>query len=265
MCEEARELLWPPERPRLLASDVEKAREHVHTCPECVRYLAQDRTLLDAYHHLREVEAPLQVRGRVFQALAYGRSQPGHETLGAGTRRGGARLGWSVALVAVLAISSGTAFWSVSRSDGSALPTAAESTAHERDGGVEAAFVEDYLRRAVGEDFLESTDTDEIVQFLTRELGQHVTLLRLAELVPIRVEICLLEGRRGAMVVYRLDGKRVTHYLVPKPAESRPPSVAREHGDLAVVTWSSMSLEEALVGEVSPDTLLALVRSGLSD
>lgn len=259
-CDEARELLWPPERPRLLAAEIEKAREHVRTCPECLQYLAQDRALLGAYHRLREVEAPLEVRGRVFEALAWGRAKPEAET-----RQGDASRVWRTALVAVLAVSVGLTFWSWQGSDAGTPPPVAEHADDQSGAAVEAAFVEDYLRRAVGEDYLESTDIEEIVQFLRRELGQHVTLLRLSELVPMRVEICLLEGRRGAMVVYRMDGKRVTHYLVPKPAESRPPRVAREHGDLAVVTWASGNLEEALVGEVSSDALLALVRSGQGD
>ncbi|MEX2471819.1 MAG: hypothetical protein WEA34_06550 [Gemmatimonadota bacterium] len=225
-----------------------------------MRYLAQDRVLLDAYHRLRKLEAPLEVRGRVFDSLARERAKPGAET-----NRTKTPSGWSVALAAVLVVSVGGVLWSGPGSDEAAAPQMAEATDADGGTGVEAAFVEDYLRRAVGEDYLESTDVEEIVQFLTRELGQHVTLLRLAELMPVRVEICLLEGRRGAMIVYQFDGKRVTHYLVPKPADARPPSVAREHGDLAVVTWASGSLEEALVGEVSSDTLLSLVRSGRSD
>jgi anti-sigma factor RsiW len=259
-CDEARALLWPPERPRLVAADVERAREHVRACPECVRYLAQDRALLDAYHRLREVEAPLEVRGRVFEALGRARAGPG-----TGDDRPVAPRARSIGLAAMLAVSVALVVWSWSASDAAAPPPVAGSVEDGRGAGVESAFVEDYLRRAVGEDYLESTDVEEIVQFLTRELGQHVTLLRLSELVPTRVEICLLEGRRGAMVVYRLDGKRVTHYLVPKAADARPPTVAPEHGDLAVVTWASGNLEEALVGEVSADTLLALARSGRGD
>ena len=134
------------------------------------------------------------------------------------------------------------------------------------DFGSDAAFVEDYLRRAVGEDYLESSDPEEIAHFLRRELGLESSLLNLAGLLPTRVEICLLEGRRGAMIVYHgSSGRSVTHYLVPKLAGERPPRVAREHGGLTVVTWSTDTLEEALVGEVPPRELLDLAMTGISE
>ncbi|MDZ7779007.1 MAG: hypothetical protein U5R14_03585 [Gemmatimonadota bacterium] len=267
-CREAREGLWPPERPRLLDPEIERAREHVRHCPECARYFQQDRAVLDSWHRLRGVRAPLRVRLHVFQALARARGEGGEvriaeESTGAPTGEVGrsrARRWMAVAIVALIVVGSVSVVfgstWSQERVASEPEPAAA---------GSEAAFVEDYLRRAVGEDYLETSDRAEIARFLRRELGLQSELLELSGLVPTRVEICLLEGRRGAMVVYRLDGERVTHYLVPKRAEDRPPRVAREHGALAVVTWASSTIEEALVGQVSPDTLLQLARDGVSE
>jgi hypothetical protein len=128
------------------------------------------------------------------------------------------------------------------------------------DSVAEEAFVEDYLRRGVGQDFLDSSDREEIARFLQRELGLSSRLLDAPGLVPARVEICLLEGRRGAMVVYHHEGRTVTHYVVADEGVPRGPRVADDHGELAVITWSSGQVEEALVGELPPGELLALVR-----
>lgn len=263
ICREVREGLWPPERPRLLGPEVERAREHVRGCSECTRYFAQDRAVLDACHRLRAVRAPLSVRARVFEALAQARRRPARpeqpepsEPSADRPRRPKLRIAGGAALL-MLFVVSGVVFGPGLVRDGPTRLDVAEAP------GSDAAFVEDYLRRAVGEDYLETSDPEEITRFLRRELGIHSRVLDLAGLIPRRVEICLLEGRRGAMVVYRLDGRTVTHYLVPKQAEQQAPRVAQGYGNLTVVTWSTDSVEEALVGEVPSDQLLELAKSGV--
>ena len=69
-CSEAREGLWPPERPRLARDEVLKARSHVEGCASCTEYFAQDTQLLGFYDQLRQTGAPRAVRERVFDALA---------------------------------------------------------------------------------------------------------------------------------------------------------------------------------------------------
>jgi anti-sigma factor RsiW len=259
ICREVREGLWPPERPRLLGPEVERAREHVRDCSECTRYFAQDRAVLDTCHRLRAVRAPLSVRARVFEALAQARRRPASseqpEPPAERPLHANMRIAGGVALLVLFVLSGVVLGPGLLRDDPSPIEVAETP-------GSDAAFVEDYLRRAVGEDYLETSDPEEITRFLRRELGLQSRVLDLAGLIPRRVEICLLEGRRGAMVVYRLDGRTVTHYLVPKEAEQQAPRVAQEHGNLTVVTWSTDSLEEALVGEIPSDELLELARSG---
>ncbi|MEX2468072.1 MAG: hypothetical protein WD995_14265 [Gemmatimonadota bacterium] len=246
----------------MLGPEVEAAREHVRKCSECTRYFAQDRAVLDAGHRLRDVRAPLPVRTRVFEALAQARQRParGEHAEPSVPHRPARSAMWAVGggAVAMLVLLAGLMLGPRLLQDAEPRMEVAEAS------GSDAAFVEDYLRRAVGEDYLETSDPEEIARFLRRELGLHSRALTLAGLVPRRVEICLLEGRRGAMVVYRLDGRSVTHYLVPKKAEPQAPRVAQEHGSLAVVTWSTDSLEEALVGEMPSDQLLELARNGVS-
>ena len=47
-CAQARQSLWPPERPRLVDASARRAREHVASCECCTEWLQQDRALLDA-------------------------------------------------------------------------------------------------------------------------------------------------------------------------------------------------------------------------
>ena len=129
-------------------------------------------------------------------------------------------------------------------------------------------FVQDYLRRAVGEDQITSSDHEAVKRFLVRELGQALAPLEADGLVLTRAEICLLEGRRGAMIIYDRDGRTISHYLVPAedgvvraPAQAEPLQGVEDVGALAVVTWASTSLEQALVGAVPPDMLLSLARN----
>lgn len=130
-------------------------------------------------------------------------------------------------------------------------------------------FVEDYLRRAVGQDHIETSNPAEVTRFLERELGLRFDPIRLAGLDLARAEICLLEGRRGAMIVYKKDGAEVAHYLVPREdAPEREPALSTkgraDSGEMPVVTWATPNIEQALVGEVGAEELLRIAWRGSS-
>lgn len=257
-CEEARATLWPPERPKLLGGDVAKATEHVANCEACTEYFQQDRALLDVWERAREVQAPKEVRERVFDALAAERFdsvKSRDETLPEGddiSRWSGLR---RVALPLATA-----AFF------GAVLFTQMADRTPSADEGAEM-FVEDYLRRAVGEDHIETTDPGEVTRFLERELGIRVEPIDLPGLDVARAEICLLEGRRGAMIVYKQADGDVLHYVLPQPQDgSRDPALSTRSGtapDMPVVTWATTSSEQALVGGDDADRLLRIAAEGL--
>lgn len=271
-CSRARAGLWPPERPRLFGDDVAVARRHVNNCPECEAYFAQDRALLDVYDRVRGVSAPLSVRERVFDALARARwdahrhqgpaaspaptipTSPWRATVRA-AKQGLLRFGaLPTAVAAVLALVLIAEF-----------RPAGEPAAYDAD-----MFVEDYLRRAVGQDHIVTTDPAEVTRFLERELGIRIEPLQGAGLDLQRAEICLLEGRRGAMIVYKKDGAEVAHYLIPRDdAEAREPAVSDQArfdpSDMPVVTWATPRVEQALVGEIGSDRLLEMADHGSSD
>jgi len=253
-CRNARAGLWPPERPRLAGAEIVAAREHVSSCPECSEFFAQERALLDAYRELGDVRAPLGVRERVFDALATARAEALNEKVPSGTLPATTRWlrfawpGVAVGAIAVLAL----------------VPAQAWSGPSTQDDG--RVFVEDYLRRAVGQDHLVTSDPDEVRRFLVRELGIEVGPLRSSGLEVRRVEICLLEGRRGAMIVYAKEGASVSHYVVPRPdTRPRKPALSEPtdpvlRGSLPVVTWSTDALEQALVGDLASGELLQIAR-----
>lgn len=256
-CAGARSGLWPPERPRLDGDAERRAREHVHHCPECVRYFAQDRQLLDALDELRARKAPRHVREGVLDTLArarLGAPDSGPLVIAAPARR---RWGRSTALATAGSIVTlGALAWGWA------------GTARASAGVASAALTDDYVRRAVAEDHLMTDDPREVARFVTRELGVQAGPIRRPDLEIEGVEICLIEGRRGAMIVYRLDGRRISHYLIPRPAgPARPPAPAGSaptggEATIPVVSWAVGVVEHALVGEFPPGTLLELARAG---
>ena len=129
-------------------------------------------------------------------------------------------------------------------------------------------FAEDYLRRAIAEERIVSSDVAEVSRFLTRELGRPIRPLEIAGLRLTSAEICLIEGRRGAMIQYVEDGREISHYLIPSEGtRRRAPEPASGWGSSggaggpALITWATPEIEQALVGEVSQDHLMELARN----
>ncbi len=259
-CTEARHALWPPEKPRLAGTPVLDARQHVEVCQACRDYFDQDRRLLDVYDRASREKTPRVVRERVFDSLARERARGlGVPDAVLPTRWGGNRKRWALAaassIAALFVVGLGSTFM--------------ERAAPQEEAGL---FVEDYLRRAVGEDRIVTSDANEISRFLTRELGLSVTPMQVEGLRLAGAEICLLDGRRGAMISYVEDGREISHYVVPKSGTSpRAPAFSSQFAASgapgpSVITWATPQIEQALVGEVAPDRLMELARaSSLED
>jgi hypothetical protein len=233
---------------------------------------------MDLYERIRGTRAPVEVRERVFEAIARVRWEgargvdPAYRRTRSRTRGSEPRAGygspgpasafqlrqlgaWPAAVVA--------AVLTVGLLHGSPSTSGFSSDAPDM-------FVEDYLRRAVGQDRIDTDDPGEVRRFLERELGLRFDPIRIAGMDLSRAEICLLEGRRGAMIVYRVDGAEISHYVVPRErARARPPAVStRDNGpgaEMPVITWATSSVEQALVGGVSAERLLAIAGAGASD
>lgn len=251
-CKEARQTVWPPERLQIADDRVAEARAHLEQCTACRDYLEQDGTLLDAYDRFRDERAPRRVRERVFDALA--RERAGiRDQSGATGRVRAIQPSWLIGAAAALIL------FSV----GGTAVTMNGRMAQEAD----ASFVEDYLRRAVGEDNIQTSNPAEVIRFLARELGFEVDLLEMDGLRLAGAEICLVDGYRGAMIRYRAGDSDVSHYMIPKEGTvERSPSPKAREGAVddqrspSVVTWATPSIEQALVGELSEARLLALAQ-----
>lgn len=256
-CERAREILWPARRPTLAEGECEEARRHVATCSECQEFLTTSDQVALAYEELAQVQAPAELRERVFTAIAC-------ERAGVDQADQTSRLPWArwarlqrVGVAAVTVIALGSGFWL-------GRPAPASEAAVEAESG--AAFVEDYLRRAVGEERILTSDPMAIRHWLARELGLQVEPLQLEGFALELAEICLLNGQRAAMLQYAAsDGAQVSHYLVPRAgAGEREPAVGTQGAGGPVpplVTWSTPSLEQALVGDLDPAELLRIART----
>ncbi len=248
-CAEARAALWPPERLRVVDDTVVRARSHLDGCECCREYFRQDEALLDVYARVRELTAPMRVRRRVFDSLAAARWAP--DSHRSGVQPWSGRLlrqsVWPIAFVVLLTVVT--------------LAQIQDSRATE----ASAVFVEDYLRRAVGQEHIVTDDPAEVRQFLERELGLTLEPLSFAGFELDRAEVCLLEGRLGAMIVYKGTDGSISHYLVPRDdADPRPPRLSTNSGGaMPVVTWATPALEQAVVGELAATALLELTTSSL--
>lgn len=272
-CSRARAGLWPPERPRLLEDEVVAARRHVAECEACRDFFAQDDRLIAAHQRFKREVAPRRLRERVFDALARERAgrpteeaaeEPGGLEAAATPGAGGWAGGWGWRRIVVGVGLLGAAALAALVVEGA--PTVSDRRASGDDTGV---FVEDYLRRAVADDRIESGDPAEVSRFLRRELGVPLEPLGLEGFSIEKAEICLLEGRRGAMVVYRGDEGTISHYLIPRESGTpRAPALSSRIGSTlegmpSVVTWSDGRIEEALVADLGPEALVTVAREGL--
>ena len=249
-CPEARKGLWPPERPKLLARDVAAADQHVAECPDCRAYFAQDRLLLDLYDRVRDHPAPDALRERLAKEIESASDDRSRSTTAVGARS----RTWTVAAgIVPVALAGGLG--------AIALSVFTEPPAAEASDDA-TVFVQDYLRRAVSADFVVTSDAAVVRRFLERELGMRVEPLLHADLELVKAEICLLDGTRGAMIVYERGGVAVSHYLIPRPGtrDSPPRLIAGEggadRGAMPVVIWSTREVEQALVAEVPTEELL---------
>lgn len=151
-------------------------------CAECATYFSQDRVLLDMYDRAQKVSAPAQVRESVSDPLALARWEARHGS----TNTTPCLLQndvWPSVLMAMLGVLAVVLVVEFRPSAGT---------------GLEApnVFVEDYLRRDVGQGYLDTDDPAEVTQFLNRELGVRLDPIRLARLRLPQAHIFLLEGRK---------------------------------------------------------------------
>jgi hypothetical protein len=245
-CGRARHLLWPDAGPRAASPEVIEAQQHLEACVTCQRFVRDMLALRDVIHDAAPREhAPVDVRGRLFSAIARmraGAQQPSRRYR---------RAEWFAAAALLLVGLAGSLTVGRLLRDAPTDPI--------------TAIAEDHAR-ALGETQIASTDPAEIARWLAAQVhfAMHVPVLPGARLRGAR--LCVMDGRRGAVVEYELDGVAVSYFVVPDataPAGGGTP-VRFERTKRAgyhVVAWREPGLLHAMVGDLPESRLTPLAKA----
>ncbi len=271
-------MLWPPEEPRVAEEEVVEARRHVESCPRCQEFLRADRFLRERMASLELPSAPPELRERVFQALALERARRSDEET---TERGDPGRDdrddtsvlvsrGAVSPVRKLAVAAAVValFGSAWHFGGGLLPVAGPtvSTPYNVQEEPYHTPVEHFVRAAVQERTIDSSDPDAVARFFSRELGLHLRPQEFEGFRLVGAEVCVLEDKRGGVLIYERNGKRLYHYVlnhpevVPRelrPTSARPLRMAGTE-PIGAVLWSHGSYDEALVAPLPSDELMDL-------
>lgn len=245
-CGRARRLLWPGSGPQAMSDAVKEAEAHLRTCDACRRFLAEQTEWAAEIERLapRPV-APAAVRERVFERLAHERvHQP------AARRRVAVGMGGlALATAAILGIT----LW-VMRSEPGDLAWRQQV----------AAVAEDHVR-STHEESIASADAAAVRQWLSSRVPFAVHMPTIPDAVLKGARLCYLDGHRGAVLRYQVDGDEVSLYVMPIGSSNAPPPAPErflrgvERG-YQVVAWQHAGLIHALVGNVPEVRLLQMAR-----
>lgn len=262
-CATARGFVGPdagPLHPALRA----QVEAHIEACAECRAYLDLDPSLLHAYESLRQEEAPEALRNKVVGAV---RALQDGQSVSAPKRESTLRS---------LSRSSALRYVGVLAAAGLAAVMWARDPGNQSPGFEESAYVTDFVRRATAGEHLATSDPQELARFFRDRLGVTLQPLAVDGLELESGEVCILDGELGALILYKLDGHVLSHYLVPREGTTaRPPSRRvlgpdetlgmHDASEVTMVTWASDSVEQALVGSAPAEALARLVNRGAGE
>lgn len=239
-CGAVRRILWPDTGPRPATSAVEAAQSHLSGCAACQRFLVDMRALADLIQSTAaRPEAPSEVRNRLFRSLAMARTRP--------TQRQRMRNPWLLALAVSLVLLVGLwAGWLVFHK----TPEMASL----------AVFADDHMRTAT-DGGIRSADSSQVAKWLDVrvEFDPRFPIFPNSALRGAR--LCVIDGQRGAVVEYQLDGRILSYFIVP--IRGSRPTQELQFGSRAgyhVVAWHDAGLTHALVGSFPDGELADLAR-----
>lgn len=108
-------------------------------------------------------------------------------------------------------------------------------------------------------------DVQAVSSFFMRELGVPIAPVSLASAPVSRAMICLIDGKRAALVEYEVEGFTLAHYRVPRVSGSRTRASASgmsEENGVCVYRWVDERFQHALVSDMPEDRFLAVARDG---
>ena len=245
-CGEARRLLWPEGRPRVLTEALARAQDHLQGCDACQAFM-RDMDVMS--HEFRaavpDVSAPLAVRNRLFAAVARARTNapPGDAV----SRRNRWVAGVAAAALLVMA-----GAWASQRLAGAAndpfAPLAAEH-AHA-DGG----------------DGIESSDPSTVSAWLASRVTFAARVPRFDNATLEGARLCMSQCGQGVVMHYRLTAGMVSYYVVPQEDIASDPTPFGEfdratRSGYRVVSWREPGLLHVMVGNVSDPLLTDLAHA----
>ncbi|MGH7526730.1 MAG: hypothetical protein ACREMX_08490 [Gemmatimonadales bacterium] len=243
-CGRARRLLWPDTGPREVTTDIVAAREHLSRCPQCQRFLDDMRRLSERIRGaLPRPEAPLEVRDRLFKAIARARTDA--------PARGSTRRHWRWAVGLAAALLAGGAWLG--------LHLVPERASPSRDAL--GAIAEDHLR-SLRDTGLNSSDSLEVARWLADRLPFAVDVPIFPDAQLEGARLLLVNRQSGAVVDYTIAGRSLSYYVLPategdataKTGEIRLASRAGYH----IASWDDAGLTHALVAGLPGAKLIEL-------
>lgn len=242
-CGRSRRLLWPDTGPRKATAEVEQAQEHVSRCELCRRFLEDMRVMAERIRvGAARPEAPVEVRDRLFKALAHAR------TASPAPRR--------VSLVRRAAIGVAAGLLLAGAWVGAGL-------LHNRAGVDRDPFgilAEEHVR-TVHNFGVMSSDSAQVAAWLADRLpfGMEVPIFPDAQLKGAR--LFLVNQRSGAIIEYAMRGHTLSYYVFPAPEAGAPAGgdvrVASRDG-YRVAVWEEPGVGHALVADLPTAELVAL-------
>jgi hypothetical protein len=243
-CGRARRLLWPDTGPREATAEIVAAREHAGRCSLCQRFLDDMCRLSERIREaMPRPEAPVEVRDRLFKAIARARTDD--------TARGSARRHrrWAAGLAAALLVGGTWLGLSLIPERAILSPDAL------------GAIAEDHLRsqRNPG---LASSDSVEVARWLADRLpfAMEIPIFPDAQLKGAR--LVLVNRQSGAVVDYTIAGRPLSYYVLPAAdgeaaARTRDIRLVSRAG-YHIAVWDDAGLTHALVAGLPGPRLIEL-------
>lgn len=244
-CEQALERLWPLTEPGGIDSpELAAARDHLQRCSDCQAFFRRDATLgrrLRDLRTARTIELPEACRAALRMQLMGDAdatdSDPDVKSIR--SIRSQRWRAWSAAAAAIALLAGGLM---ISRSIETPLS--------------DEAFTADFM--LAGLPAIESGDLTptQVMAFYAEQFGDRMDPARMLDARVTRVAVCIVGGRRGAMVEYELGGERLVYYQIPV-GNGRAASdlrIGREDG-LNVARWGDDRSEHVLVSALPIENL----------
>jgi anti-sigma factor RsiW len=223
-----------------------EAHEHLTGCAACQQFVRDMRALGDAVRRVAPREqAPAEVRDGLFTAIARARA-------GTSASRRLPVPAWPLIAAAVVLFALGGAFTVDRLVRGASIDPI-------------PLLVEDHAR-ALSDAQIVSADPTAITRWLAGQVhfAMYVPALPGARFRGAR--LCILDGRRGAVVEYEVNGVAVSYFVVPVETDAMDAAGPAQFDRAAragyrVVSWREPGLLHVMVGNLSDSRLATLAKA----